>query len=64
MTLVGILQHISTQEIEEEKKTQATLTAELVNLTGILKEATLQMSTSVVKQNKVSLWHEIYDQQG
>lgn len=43
--------HISTQEIEEENRIQSILTAELADLTGILREATLQMSTSVLEQN-------------
>ena len=47
------MQHISTLEIEQEKKTQAMLTSELADLTGILREATIQMSTSVVDQNMV-----------
>jgi hypothetical protein len=47
------LQHISTQEIEEEKRAQALLTAELVGLTGILKQATIQMNNTVVEQNMV-----------
>lgn len=47
-------QHISTQEIEEEKRAQAILMTELVDLTGILKNATIQMSSTVTEQNLVS----------
>jgi hypothetical protein len=50
-TLLQQQKHISTQEIEEENKIQSILTAELADLTGILREATLQMSTSVLEQN-------------
>jgi hypothetical protein len=51
--LIVVLQHISAQELDEEKRNQAALTAELAELTGILKEATLQMNRSVVEQNQV-----------
>mmetsp|Transcript_4670 Transcript_4670/g.4811 ORF Transcript_4670/g.4811 Transcript_4670/m.4811 type:complete len:270 (-) Transcript_4670:46-855(-) len=50
-TLLQQQKHISTQEVEEETKIQSILTAELADLTGILREATLQMSTSVIEQN-------------
>lgn len=42
---------ISTQEIEEERKVQSVLTAELAEMTSVLKEATLQIHSSVASQN-------------
>jgi len=54
---------ISTQEIEEEKKAQAVLTAELAEMTALLKDATLQIHSSVSSQNVQldSLQHHAVD---
>ena len=41
----------ATRAFEQERQTQADLTAEVSRLTGALKEATLQMSRSVQEQN-------------
>ena len=47
------MQISSAKELENEQRNQMTLLKDLTELTGILKDSTMQISRSVVEQNEV-----------